>query len=177
MLSERNKLYAFITISLFLGYAWIVIGYTGSIKGYQATSICFIKHATDLPCPSCGSTRAILLLLKGDFLESLQMNPIGILLFIMMLCLPFWILHDCFTLKNSLLHFYKAAENKLRQKSIAIPSVTLILMNWIWNIYKNVQTCFNNLCPYRLLNLKPIELEVQILGTSTSEKDCRNRTP
>ena len=35
---------------------------------------------TGFPCPGCGLTRAALLMLKGDFTESLRMNPM--LLFI-----------------------------------------------------------------------------------------------
>ena len=44
--------------------------------------VCPSKIIAGLPCPGCGLTRAALLILRGDFVGSLRMNPILPFLFI-----------------------------------------------------------------------------------------------
>lgn len=39
---------------------------------------CLIKWLTGFSCFACGTNRSIMLLLKGDFMLSFQMNPLGI---------------------------------------------------------------------------------------------------
>jgi len=38
---------------------------------------CLFARFTHLPCPACGSTRAVLALVRGDLTGVLQMNPLG----------------------------------------------------------------------------------------------------
>jgi len=45
-------------------------------------SVCPSKILVGLPCPGCGLTRAALLMLGGDFIGSLRMNPILPFLFV-----------------------------------------------------------------------------------------------
>jgi len=45
-------------------------------------NICPSKILVGLPCPGCGLTRAALLMLRGDFIGSLRMNPILPFLFV-----------------------------------------------------------------------------------------------
>jgi len=45
-------------------------------------SVCPSKIIAGLPCPGCGLTRAALLMLTGDFIGSLRMNPILPFLFV-----------------------------------------------------------------------------------------------
>ncbi|MDP2207253.1 MAG: DUF2752 domain-containing protein [Bacteroidota bacterium] len=97
-----------------------------------------MKHTTNVPCPSCGSTRAIISLLKGNYLESLFCNPIGIMLAIIMIICPIWIFYDTLFQKDTLFNFYRKSEGIIRQKKIAISAIFLILLNWIWNIYKGL---------------------------------------
>jgi len=51
---------------------------------------------------------------------------------------PIWMISDLLSKKDSLFHFYNRAELFLRQKWIAIPLILLVIMNWIWNIYKGL---------------------------------------
>jgi hypothetical protein len=101
-------------------------------------NICIIKHVTNIPCPSCGSTRSVLSLLQGNFIDAIYLNPIGLLLVIIMIIAPIWIFYDIITKKESFLNSYKKLEFLLQQKKIAIPSILLILSNWIWNISKGL---------------------------------------
>lgn len=129
----RGKLYSLTSTACFAGYLWVGFSY----YHYRTIGeICLFKRITHIPCPSCGSTRAILSLLHRNFLEALLLNPLGYLIFLVMLVLPFWIAIDLITRKASFLRFYQYAELFLKKKSIAIPIITLLIINWMWNIFK-----------------------------------------
>lgn len=133
---SKNRLYTTVLTACFFGMLYI--GYHLSSFSTKNVGFCLIKKCTGVPCPSCGSTRAVLLLLKGHFIASLQMNPFGILIAISMLLVPFWIVFDLLSKKESFFNFYTQAETLLKQRSIAIPLVVLVVLNWIWTIYKGL---------------------------------------
>jgi hypothetical protein len=97
-----------------------------------------IKNVTSFPCPSCGTTRAVQLLFKGDFTASVLTNPFGIIVSGSMLILPFWIVIDLILKKETFYTFYNKMESILKQKYIAIPLIILVVLNWIWNINKGL---------------------------------------
>ena len=43
-------------------------------------SLCVFYHATGLPCPSCGITRAIVFLTHFQFRRAMEMNALGFML-------------------------------------------------------------------------------------------------
>jgi hypothetical protein len=133
---SKNRLYTTVLTACFFGMLYI--GYHLCSFSTENVGFCLIKKCTGVPCPSCGSTRAVLLLLKGHFIASLQMNPFGILIAIIMLLIPFWIVFDLLSKKESFFNFYTQAETVLKQRSIAIPLVVLVVLNWIWTIYKGL---------------------------------------
>ncbi|MBI3235190.1 MAG: DUF2752 domain-containing protein [Bacteroidetes bacterium] len=89
-----------------------------------------------MPCPACGSTKAAVSIIHGDFLEALYLNPLAYIILFLMVIIPSWIIYDWSSNKTSFLQFYCKTEIKLKQKSIAYPAIILVLMNWIWNVYK-----------------------------------------
>jgi len=139
MPSHRNNIYLLLSVACMAGYIWLYFAYaaTPDTSGPFA-EVCIIKHATNIPCPSCGATRSALALLHGDFLDSLYWNPIGILLLIILLATPAWVLYDLCAKKITLQKFYFNTESFLRQKSVAIPAIILLVGNWFWNIYKGL---------------------------------------
>jgi len=136
---SRNKLYIFLFAACIAAYAWLFIDFI-FLQPYDqdSTSPCIIKNVTGVPCPSCGSTRAIVTLIEGDLIGSLYWNPIGLLLSLVLIITPFWIIYDVVFKKDSVLKFYRLAEGFIQRKYIAIPAILLILANWIWNIYKGL---------------------------------------
>lgn len=129
------KFYNILSLACVTGCLWLFV------SNYFKTnihSICFFKNITNFPCPSCGSTRAVFLLLKGRIFESIYLNPIGVLLFIGLVITPFWIFYDLYKQKQSLLDFYFKLELYLNNKFIAFPTILLIILNWIWNIQKGL---------------------------------------
>lgn len=101
-------------------------------------SVCIIKNITNIPCPSCGSTRSVVSFIDGNFIDSLYYNPIGLIIIIIMITSPIWIIYDLIYSKDTLYQCYRKIEVALNTKIIAIPAIVLILANWIWNIYKGL---------------------------------------
>lgn len=100
--------------------------------------VCPIKLATGVPCPSCGTTGSTMAILHGDFLAGLTLNPFGFVVAAIMLITPLWILYDRITRRETLFHFYKELEQRLKRPSIALPLIVLVIVNWVWNITKGL---------------------------------------
>ena len=133
---KRNKLYIFLLIAIASGYAWLIFSNTTVFKEKHLG--CLFKKITTYPCPSCGTTRSVQLVFKGEFLSSLLLNPFGILVATIMLVVPFWIGIDLIKKSDSFFKFYKASEQFISKKPIAILLFLLVVLNWYWNIKKNI---------------------------------------
>jgi hypothetical protein len=134
----RNRLYIILIVSCLAGYIWLAFSQISAHYHNNEVSLCFIKHVTGIPCPSCGSTRSVLSLLQGNLYESLYWNPIGILLIVIMVSVPLWILYDTLRKKDSLFRFYLNTEEFFRKRQVALVAIVLVLSNWIWNIHKGL---------------------------------------
>ena len=136
---SRNRFYQYLSLACLVGYGWLaLVGQLEPEKVAVKYDVCMIRHFLHFPCPSCGSTRSVLSLLHGDIAGGLYWNPLGLLIFAVLLVAPFWIGFDKLLKKDTLFQFFNLFENTLRRKWVAIPAIALILLNWIWNIYKNV---------------------------------------
>ena len=134
----RNKLYVLLSAACIAGYFWIFITYNHNVTHGGELGVCLFKQLTGIPCPSCGSTRSVLSLLSGDLTGALIWNPFGFILMSILVISPSWILYDVITQKQSLFHYYIKSEQFLRRKWIVFSAIGLVLLNWIWNIYKGV---------------------------------------
>ena len=134
----RNKLYAILAAACAAGYTWLLLTYYRNISNESDFGVCLFKQVTGIPCPSCGSTRSVLALLRGDFAGALFWNPFGILIILILIISPVWMIYDIVLRKESLYIFYNRSEQFFKRKWIAIPAITLVLLNWIWNIYKGL---------------------------------------
>mgnify|MGYP003246067183 FL=1 len=99
---------------------------------------CLFKQFFHIPCPACGSTRALIALCQGHWKESLLLNPNGVLLAVLMLLVPGWILLDIIKGKDSFFRFYLWVGRIFIRKRIFIIFLFLVLINWCWNIYKGL---------------------------------------
>lgn len=138
MTLDRNKLYSILFIACLAGYVWLYFSSTKNITENKSVEVCLIKHVTNIPCPSCGSTRSVISLTKGDFIGALNFNPIGYLVAIIMLIAPIWIITDTIKRTKTLFDFYLKIETYLKRPKIAIPLILLVIINWIWNITKGL---------------------------------------
>ena len=138
MTLDRNKLYLILFIACLAGYIWLYFSITKNITENNSAEVCLIKHVTNIPCPSCGSTRSVISFTKGDFIVALNINQIGYLVAIIMLIAPIWILADNVRNTKTLFDFYQKIETYLKRPKIAIPLILLVIINWIWNITKGL---------------------------------------
>ncbi len=135
---SRNKLYIILLIACLAGYGWLAFSNFIFNNESSPAEVCLIKHATNIPCPSCGSTRAVLALSRGDFFTAIFINPLGIVVGLIMLITPIWLLLDIAAKSDSLFKFYLKTEHNLRKPLVAIPLIALVLLNWAWNITKGL---------------------------------------
>ncbi|WP_107039781.1 DUF2752 domain-containing protein [Brumimicrobium mesophilum] len=135
---NRNKLYSIILVACFAGYIWLVFSVTKTISEKESTGVCVIKNLTNIPCPSCGTTRSVVSLTKGEFIGALNANPIGYLVAVIMLIAPVWVASDLIRGTKTLYVFYQKIETYLKRPKVAIPLILLVIINWIWNIIKGL---------------------------------------
>jgi hypothetical protein len=77
--------------------------------------------------------------MQGEFIQALWMNPLGMIAVTMLIIFPVWMVSDLSQKKESLLTAYTRAETLIRTKKIIyIPLITLVAINWIWNITKGL---------------------------------------
>jgi hypothetical protein len=139
MLHKKRNIYLLLFSGCLAGYIWLYAGLSCSTSlNNTGSGLCILKHVTGIPCPSCGSTRSVISILHGDYVQALQWNPLGFLLITLLIVLPAWIFYDFIAKKDSLIQFYISSENRFKQKKIAIPSFILLGLNWYWNIHKGL---------------------------------------
>ena len=133
---NKRSLY-FLTLSLSLaGYSWL--GWN-VIEHSKTPTLCLVKHVTGIPCPSCGTTTAMIEFIHGNFLSSLLINPFGLLMMAVLIIFPGWIIADLLRNSDSFFRFYRRFEMIFQQRRwISIPAVLLVVVNWIWNISKGL---------------------------------------
>jgi len=101
---------------LFHGALWYTLGalFIYCILMFRVTGgICPVRGLLGIPCPACGSTRAMLRFAKGDFIGGIGMNPVAPLLF--------------FTLINELRIGYFRKGNKKAAAFLLVMSVIVSL--------------------------------------------------
>jgi hypothetical protein len=132
----RNKLYSLLLIACFAGFSYLF--YHLYTVQNDTVRVCIIKNVTGFPCPSCGTTRAVSLLIEGKIAASILLNPFGILVAVIMTVFPIWILTDIVLKKETFYNWYKKSEATIRKPWLASILILLVLLNWIWNLYKHL---------------------------------------
>lgn len=133
----RNNLYLSIFSACLMGYIWLYFVISQQIeKG--TIEVCLIKHITNIPCPSCGSTRSLVSLLQGDFSRALAINPLGYVIGSIMFVAPIWVSFDVITKNKTLFDFYQRTEKRLLKPVYAVPLILFLMVNWVWNIIKGL---------------------------------------
>lgn len=93
---------------------------------------CIFKSVTGIPCPGCGSTRAIQSCLKGDIATGLWYNPVAVLLLAFGIVAAVWWVVDLIRGSRSL---HRLFHTRWPAWTIVVAAV-ITLANWIWNIEK-----------------------------------------
>ncbi|MDP1677836.1 MAG: DUF2752 domain-containing protein [Bacteroidota bacterium] len=136
-----NKRYLyFLTLSLSLvGYVWLSWNLFEQSEMRDTPTLCLVKHITGIPCPSCGTTTAMIELVHGNFFSSLIINPFGLMMMAVLIIFPGWIIADLLRKRESFFRFYRWFETILQQRRwVSVPAVLVVVINWIWNISKGL---------------------------------------
>jgi hypothetical protein len=133
---SRAGFYGLATCGLAVAYAWLSISLGDS--SHQIT-VCPIKLITKMPCPSCGATRAIAAIFEGHFVRALNTNPIGYVILSVICFAQILMIIDLIRRSQVLYNFYRSIDLWLSQRmGLTIGIFALLLVNWIWNIYKGI---------------------------------------
>ena len=134
---KKRKFYFFATAACVLGFGWLLfLHYAKNWFGISDVKICFIRNATGIPCPSCGSSRAVEALIHGDVIASVLFNPFGIIIAAIMVVLPLWLLYDAISKQSGLYAFFEKTNRFLGRRTVIIALIIIVVLNWGWNIFK-----------------------------------------
>ena len=128
MTINKCKLF-FITIALIVFALWVGMG-----SGLPFQPFCPFHKITGIPCPGCGGIRAAKYLLSGDIRAAILMNPLSVIICIIIPIIILWAWVDVIRSKDSLTTFL----NKKWKKSTIVIIHVIIIINWVWNIYKSI---------------------------------------
>lgn len=132
---QKQSLYSLMVGLSVAGAAWLFLDH--SLSG--GATLCLFKSATGLPCPSCGTTRSLAVLLQGDIFRALSINPLGIAAAIGLIVVPLWIIIDLLRSQDSFYRAFRSMEHLLRSNRLAAAAgIVLIAGNWLWNIAKGL---------------------------------------
>ncbi|MBS4042504.1 MAG: DUF2752 domain-containing protein [Chitinophagaceae bacterium] len=137
MNSIKKNIHILLLLSCMAGYVWLLINYF-LWEQTSSHTVCLFKNITHLPCPSCGITRAIFLLLQGKVIASLSMNPLGIVVLLFLMIVPILLVLDWCMKKGTIQFFANKFNILFSNKKFVIPFFTLIFINWVWNIFKHL---------------------------------------
>ncbi|MDO4229591.1 MAG: DUF2752 domain-containing protein [Capnocytophaga sp.] len=132
-----KNVYILLVASCLVGWGWLLSNFLFQQHDIGIT-VCLSKHITDIPCPSCGTTRSVLSFFNGNFIKSLYWNPLGVLASLALIILPFMMLYDWIFRKITTYKAYIGLEKYFKKAYVYIPFFVLILLNWIWNICKGL---------------------------------------
>ncbi|MDX2002835.1 MAG: DUF2752 domain-containing protein [Chitinophagales bacterium] len=131
----NKKIHLLIAATSLVGIGWLSFAYH---HPHSSFTICFIKNVTGFPCPACGSTRSAVAILHGNLLEAFFINPLGYVVVCFLFIAPIGLAFDLLFRKQVLAFGYRILELTLTKKTISIPLVLLLAINWCWNIAKGL---------------------------------------
>lgn len=104
-------------------------------EGQGSFTPCLSKFFFHLPCPACGTTRGIFMLLHGQPQEAFRMNPNSFLVLLALLVMTVLLLADAFSKGNRLYRLYKYVDKLLHNKYLLVPFLLIESLIWVRNIY------------------------------------------
>jgi hypothetical protein len=136
-MGANKKIYILALLSCLAGYVWLGYNFFDEEVNHNFT-VCIFKNVTGVPCPSCGITRSLVQLVHGNILEAIYVNPLGLLAALFLLIAPCWLLADIFNKKESFMNAFRHGEMLLKKHVVYVPLILLGLLNWYWNIIKDL---------------------------------------
>lgn len=134
----KHKLYKLVILLSTLAYSWLIYNSFFLSTCEEGITICWFKTLSGFPCPACGSTSGIIEILKGNFINALQLNPFAYSSLFVLIYASIWVVYDLIFKKESFYQFFIKVNTHIKKKRFFIPLIILILSIWIWNIYRSL---------------------------------------
>lgn len=114
--------------------AWLAVGWTED--GYRETiTVCPTKLVWQIPCPTCGVTRAFLLSAHGRFAEAFHMNINVFFLIPLYIAFPVAGIIGLVTGRNIQIKMLRLAEKVTRRWSFIVPFAIFEIFAEALNLY------------------------------------------
>lgn len=107
--------------------AWIVE------QGFVDLGICGMRQAVDMPCLSCGATRATMALLGGDILSAFSLQPLIISLYFMVAIWGMASFGTFMANRRLILEMNRIEDILFKVSLVALP-----LLNWAYLIWRDI---------------------------------------
>lgn len=127
---KRHQDEIIIILVYLLGMAWVILNRFFSVD----ILLCPTKLLFDIPCPGCGMTRAVNLLMSGDIGGALMMNPNIIIVAFLFVLAPLLLICQIFTKRN----FIGRINYRLDTPLFLVPFMLFEVFVWIYNIYRGI---------------------------------------
>jgi hypothetical protein len=132
---SKSALYRFVGITCLVVYGWVGFNLVRLfIKGSSAPDVCLLKSTTGVPCPFCGTTRSIMSVLQGEWMNALHLNPLGILLIVFVMIVPLWMLVDYISGTQSFYRTFNVWAKRLGYRGVMILGTVIVLSLWLWQL-------------------------------------------
>ena len=126
------------SVGSILAYCYLFYSFFLIKKTPQPTTLCIIKNVTGKPCPACGTTRALEKFMTGDFIDGIYLIPLVIFASVLLLIVPLSLIYDFLFKKEVFFKYYTILEHFINKKKVYISLAILLILNWIWNIIKDL---------------------------------------
>lgn len=132
-----TRIYVLLATLCVAGYIWLLLDwvYPNATGGY---GVCMFRNITGIPCPACGSTRAVKAIISGMPGTAFHINPLGFVVLAALIILPILLVRDLLLRTNTIYTLYNKMETIFRRPLVATAGALLLLANWIWNIQKGI---------------------------------------
>ena len=125
---DHEKLWLAVGVgSCLIGGAWLAFD--------LPTPECNFKHFTGLPCPTCGSTRAVRALRDADLLSAMQWNPLVTVGFALT---ALYLVYAAVVILFRLPRFRPRSTSARGKLAIRISLIALVLVNWAYLFWAKV---------------------------------------
>lgn len=116
---------------LYGGMGLLILGAARFLPVLSILPRCAFKGFTGIPCPTCGSTRSLALLAKGEVLDSLAMNPMVSLCFA---AAGLYFFYCVTTLTFGISRIDVRLSDK-EKNVVRIGFIVLVFLNWIYLLF------------------------------------------
>lgn len=127
-----RRFYSLCAVGCLGSWLWVVKSL--ALPGLCAWRGCLFKTLLHVPCPSCGTTRSVISLLRGDLAGALALNPLGVPAAAGLFLLPLWLLADLLTSRATLHRFALRVNASLKRRRVFAVLACLLAANWLWLI-------------------------------------------